>query len=226
MNKTYICAAISAIIGVAAGAGAGWYVAHKNYEIRLAKEVDSVRATYARCIRERNAEKKYSVNVYNSTGTVDEPTDVSNNEVDEFKDKDYTSYFDPSKTETPDISKDDDSISSGYYPDGSSEPRVIDEDEYYDEYDNDAISNVEIYLFDKDFSIDSKDPFMTDDRYEPIEDPESIISKKDLLLFIESDKDEIFTRSDSRNCIYCIEKQGETWAETLKRHPIILETNY
>ena len=53
MNKTYIFAAVSALIGVATGAGVGYAIAKKNYDHRLAVEVDSVRASYARYIRER-----------------------------------------------------------------------------------------------------------------------------------------------------------------------------
>ena len=37
------------------------------------------------------------------------------------------------------------------------------------------------------------------------------------------DQDEIFTKSDARDCLYSICKQGETWEEFVQNHPIIIE---
>lgn len=223
MNKTYIFAAVGALIGAATGAGVGYAIAKKNYEHRLAVEVDSVRASYARYIRERKTPPDFKENYVEPEKVGEEVDDyiaIAGNydtvigKATESQNTDYTTYANPDKVETPDISRDDSSISESYSVDQGDRPYVIPDDEYYDD---DECTRIEIYYFD--------DGFMTDEDYDPIEEPDKIISPEALRAFSRNDhQDEIFTRVDSRHCMYCIEKQGETWEETLKRHPIILET--
>ena len=68
---------------------------------------------------------------------------------------------------------------------------------------------------------------MSDEDYEPIEDPNKIVQRADISKFLADDEnDELFTKVDAKKCLYCISKQGETWDEVLRRHPFILETNY
>lgn len=215
MNKTYIYAAIALLVGAAGGAATGVYISKKRYEARLAEEVDSVRASYTRYIRETRerewAEKNpdpvendissdeyttYTAIAGNYALTIDKGAKEQN--------VDYTTYSDDSSDEGPDIPP-------------SSTPVVVSEDYYYEN--DDDYTKIEIYLFD--------DGFMSDEDYEPIEDPNKIVQKADISKFLADDEnDEMFTKVDAKKCLYCISKQGETWDEVLRRHPFILETNY
>lgn len=213
MNKTYIYAAIALVVGAAGGAATGVYISKKRYEARLAEEVESVKVSYTRYIRE--CREKSSENTPQET--VEEPSEyttytaIAGNYALNIEkgaaeqNVDYTSYADESDSSgNPDIP-------------ASSTPVVVSEDYYYENEDD--YTKIEIYLFD--------DGFMSDEDYEPIEDPNKIVQKADISKFLADDEhDELFTKVDAKKCLYCISKQGETWDEVLRRHPFILETNY
>lgn len=214
MNKTYIYAAIALLVGAAGGAATGVYISKKRYEARLAEEVESVKVSYTRYIRECREKSSEDTLAHED---VDDPqeyttyTTIAGN-YDLALEKgaaeqtvDYTSYADETDSSgNPDIPP-------------SSTPVVVSEDYYYENEDD--YTKIEIYLFD--------DGFMSDEDYEPIEDPNKIVQKADISKFLADDEnDEMFTKVDTKKCLYCISKQGETWDEVLRRHPFILETNY
>ena len=94
--------------------------------------------------------------------------------------------------------------------DKPSAPRVISEDEYYDESDDTPRIILDLY----------DDGILTDDMHRPIEEIDKIVDPDILQEFIDDESEsEMFVKVDSRNCIYCIEKQGETWEHMLDRHP-------
>ena len=214
MNKTYIYAAIALLVGAAGGAATGVYISKKKYEARLAEEVESVKVSYSRYIRECREKSSEDTPAHED---VDDPqeyttyTAIAGNYALALEKGaseqtvDYTSYADETNSsESPDISH-------------SSTPVVVSEDYYYENEDD--YTKIEIYLFD--------DGFMSDEDYEPIEDPNKIVQKADISKFLSDDEnDELFTKVDAKKCLYCISKQGETWDEVLRRHPFILETNY
>ena len=217
MKKTYIFNVIAAVIGAAAGAGIGWYAANKYYDHKLAVEIDSVRASYARYIRERKTPPDYAKACLEDVKEEVVPEDDSLTKSDHV---DYTKYYSEENSITPDISSEGDtSIDEDPEENNGDRPYVISEDDYYDYIDNEDATPIGIFVF--------SEGFLTDEEYEPIEDPNKIITKEALRVFLANEEqDEMFTRVDSRNCIYCFEKQGLTWEETLKRHPIIMETDY
>ena len=214
MNKTYIYAAIALLVGAAGGAATGVYISKKKYEARLAEEVESVKVSYTRYIRECREKSSENTPAHED---VDDPqeyttyTAIAGNYALALEKGaaeqtvDYTSYADETDSSgNPDIPP-------------SSTPVVVSEDYYYENEDD--YTKIEIYLFD--------DGFMSDEDYEPIEDPNKIVQKADISKFLSDDEnDELFTKVDAKKCLYCISKQGETWDEVLRRHPFILETNY
>lgn len=217
MNKTYIYAAIALVVGAAGGAATGVYISKKRYEARLAEEVESVKASYTRYIRECREKSSENTPVHEDVENDDDLqeyttyTAIAGNYALSLEKGaaeqtvDYTSYTDESdSSRNPDIPP-------------SSTPVVVSEDYYYENEDD--YTKIEIYLFD--------DGFMSDEDYEPIEDPNKIVQKADISKFLADDEnDELFTKVDAKKCLYCISKQGETWDEVLRRHPFILETNY
>lgn len=214
MNKTYIYAAIALVVGAAGGAATGIYISKKRYEARLAEEVESVKASYTRYIRECREKSSDKTPVHEHVADPQEYTTytaiagnyaLSLEKGAAEQTVDYTSYTDESdSSRNPDIPP-------------SSTPVVVSEDYYYENEDD--YTKIEIYLFD--------DGFMSDEDYEPIEDPNKIVQKSDISKFLADDEnDELFTKVDAKKCLYCISKQGETWDEVLRRHPFILETNY
>lgn len=217
MNKTYIYAAIALVVGAAGGAATGVYISKKRYEARLAKEVESVKASYTRYIRECREKSSEKTSAHEDVENDDDLqeyttyTAIAGNYALSIEKGaaeqtvDYTSYTDESdSSRNPDIPP-------------SSTPVVVSEDYYYENEDD--YTKIEIYLFD--------DGFMSDEDYEPIEDPNKIVQKADISKFLaDEENDELFTKVDAKKCLYCISKQGETWDEVLRRHPFILETNY
>lgn len=217
MNKTYIYAAIALVVGAAGGAATGVYISKKRYEARLAEEVESVKASYTRYIRECREKSSENTSAHEDVENDDDLqeyttyTAIAGNYALSIEKGaaeqtvDYTSYTDESdSSRNPDIPP-------------SSTPVVVSEDYYYENEDD--YTKIEIYLFD--------DGFMSDEDYEPIEDPNKIVQKADISKFLaDEENDELFTRVDAKKCLYCISKQGETWDEVLRRHPFILETNY
>lgn len=217
MNKTYIYAAIALVVGAAGGAATGVYISKKRYEARLAEEVESVKASYTRYIRECREKSSENTSAHEDVENDDDLqeyttyTAIAGNYALSIEKGaaeqtvDYTSYTDESdSSRNPDIPP-------------SSTPVVVSEDYYYENEDD--YTKIEIYLFD--------DGFMSDEDYEPIEDPNKIVQKADISKFLADDEnDELFTKVDAKKCLYCISKQGESWDEVLRRHPFILETNY
>lgn len=214
MNKTYIYAAIALVVGAAGGAATGVYISKKRYEARLAEEVESVKASYTRYIRENREKSSDKTPIHEYVADPQEYTTytaiagnyaLSLEKGAAEQTVDYTSYADETASSVnPDIPP-------------SSTPVVVPEDYYYENEDD--YTKIEIYLFD--------DGFMSDEDYEPIEDPNKIVQKADISKFLADDEnDELFTKVDAKKCLYCISKQGETWDEVLRRHPFILETNY
>lgn len=93
------------------------------------------------------------------------------------------------------------------------QPYVITDEEFYDDTET---TKIELFLFD--------DCLLTDENWDPLEEPEKVVPMDALKEFIENDdEDELFTRSDSRECLYNICKQGESWDEFVRKHPIVLE---
>lgn len=217
MNKTYIYAAIALVVGAAGGAATGVYISKKRYEARLAEEVESVKASYTRYIRECREKSSENTSAHEDVENDDDLqeyttyTAIAGNYALSIEKGaaeqtvDYTSYTDESdSSRNPDIPP-------------SSTPVVVSEDYYYENEDD--YTKIEIYLFD--------DGFMSDEDYEPIEDPNKIVQRADISKFLADDEnDELFTKVDAKKCLYCISKQGETWDEVLRRHPFILESNY
>ena len=214
MNKTYIYAAIALVVGAAGGAATGVYISKKRYEARLAEEVESVKVSYTRYIRENREKSSDDTPIREYVADPQEYTTytaIAGNYALTLEKGaaeqtvDYTSYADETDSSgNPDIPP-------------SSTPVVVPEDYYYENEDD--YTKIEIYLFD--------DGFMSDEDYEPIEDPNKIVQKADISKFLADDEnDELFTKVDAKKCLYCISKQGETWDEVLRRHPFILETNY
>lgn len=220
MNKTYIFSAVSFVIGVAVGGVSGVLIAKKKYEERLRTEVESVRDNYDRTYPLKTRDVVIEEEIPETTDATSD-TDIFENKNYEAEiakasysqRTDYTSFYDSEKSvESPGIPDPVDTV-----PVSSPErPYVIPDDVYYDDEDT---TKIELFLFDN--------GLITDDAWDPVEEPEKIIPPEALRAFmLNEDQDEIFTKSDARDCMYAIEKQGETWEEFLKNHPIIKETNY
>ena len=204
MNKTYIYAAIALVVGAAGGAATGVYISKKRYEARLAEEVESVKVSYTRYIRECREKSSEDTPAHEA---VDDPqeyttyTAIAGNYALALEKGaaeqtvDYTSYADETDSSgNPDIPP-------------SSTPVVVSEDYYYENEDD--YTKIEIYLFD--------DGFMSDEDYEPIEDPNKIVQKADISKFLADDEnDELFTKVDAKKCLYCINKQGVTGGQGIR----------
>lgn len=218
MNKTAV-AAIAMIFGAVIGSGLAYVYATQEYEKRMRKELDSYkRALDALDMQEATVEDEPENDISEETphGTVyeemahnydreiaiaaeDQPIDYTEFAVKQSRDYIRNAINDP----VEDSENDHD----------PEKPYVISDEEFYNDEDS---TKIELFLFD--------DYLLTDEFWDPLEEPEKVIPMADLKKFVEdNEEDEIFTRSDSRHCIYTITKQDETWDEFVKRHPIILE---
>ena len=218
MKKAAI-AAIAMIFGAVIGGGLAYVYATQEYEKRMRKELDSYkRALDALDMQEATVEDEPENDISEETphGTVyeemahnydreiaiaaeDQPIDYTEFAVKQSRDYIRNAINDP----VEDSENDHD----------PEKPYVISDEEFYNDEDS---TKIELFLFD--------DYLLTDEFWDPLEEPKKVIPMKDLKKFVEDDEeDEIFTRSDSRRCIYTITKQDETWDEFVKRHPIILE---
>lgn len=218
MKKAAI-AAIAMIFGAVIGGGAAYAYATYEYEKRMRKELDSYkRALDALDMQEATVEDEPENDISEETphGTVyeemahnydreiaiaaeDQPIDYTEFAVKQSRDYIRNAINDP----VEDSENDHD----------PEKPYVISDEEFYNDEDS---TKIELFLFD--------DYLLTDEFWDPLEEPEKVIPMADLKKFVEdNEEDEIFTRSDSRHCIYTITKQDETWDEFVKRHPIILE---
>lgn len=226
MNKSYIFATIGFVAGVASGVGATWIYFKKLHEKKLAEEVSSLKQVYGRQSNNHKAE------------ITSKPTDILENEelksiseklsnalgysgteltVTPTKNTEYTAYFD-----NKEIPEEDDTNDYVDLPKNDPyRPRVISDEEYYDEPD---MEKIEINLFQ---GPEGMDYVLTDTSWEPLEEPHKVITKDDLIAFLkQDDEDEIFTVCDGRNCMYSIMKQGQSWETFLKNNPVIVETRY
>lgn len=227
MKKAAI-AAIAMIFGAVIGGGAAYAYATYEYEKRMVKELDSYKraldaldmpdekdesddtvAPDAKTDISEDVPVKSEEHVYeNLAGNYDreiamamedQPVDYTEYAIKQSKDYIKHAIADPIE----DSENDHD----------PAKPYVITDEEYYDD---DEYTKIELFLFD--------DYLLTDEFWDPLEEPEKIVPMADLKKFIEDkDEDELFTKSDSRRCLYNICKQDETWDDFVRRHPIILE---
>lgn len=222
MKKLYISIAVAFIAGVASGAAATWNYARKKAEADFNNRLESVKAKYRDAFIEKVTGK-----VVEEVTKVEEKNDeeVKNQErtiYDSIADNysgsiDYTAYS--SATDSIDEFPEEDEEEIDIPKNDPSRPRVISDEEYYDEPD---MTKLEICLFEN-----GDNSVLTDDQYDPLEEPYKVITKDDLNAFLaQDDVDEIFTVCDARNCMYAIEKQGQSWDEFLKHNPVILDTRY
>ena len=229
MTKANVSAIVSFVLGIAIGVSGSYIYLKKRHEKQLAREVESLKEVYGR--------KK------SSTASIDDILDdrtqreLQDEAVKQVKDlvnrlgydnsdisapvttnNDYTSYFD-GKDSIDEFPEDDTDEYIDLPKNNPSRPRVITDEEYYDEPD---MEKIEINLFEN-----GVDYVLTDTSWEPLEEPYKVITKADLEAFVEQhDEDEIYTVCDARHCMYSIMKQGQSWDEFLKNNPVIVETRY
>lgn len=216
---------VSLVIGAVVGGGIVYFTDKDRYEKKLKEQVDSVRKTYDRYSSSLATEnptsgKKLAEEVkefYVSNSPVEKHDDLGSQNYDSVvaqastnQNKDYTAYFDTEKT--PYEEADYETIKMIENDTHPSEPHVLTTEEFYDEDDDETVVKLILHLYD--------DGTLTDDMEEPIEDVSKVVNQDDLDRFIaDENESDLFVKVDSRQCIYCIEKQGETWEEMLERHP-------
>ena len=227
MKKAAI-AAIAMIFGAVIGGGAAYAYATYEYEKRMVKELDSYkRALDALDMTDEKDESDDTVEPDAKTDISEEPpVKKDSNDYEEIiqnydreiaiavedQPVDYTEY---AIKQSKDYIKHAiaDPIEDSENDHDPAKPYVITDEEYYDD---DEYTKIELFLFD--------DYLLTDELWDPLEEPEKVVPMADLKKFIEDeDEDELFTKSDSRHCLYSICKQDETWDDFVRRHPIILE---
>ena len=217
MRKLYISVALAFVAGVAAGAAGTWTFANKKAREDFDAKLDSVRKKYKeRCNSTENVPDI-------SEETSDENVDSEETYVEIAKSYsdpvDYTSYTQADSEEVALTEEDTTKEESDILHNDPTRPRVISEDDYYYE---EEMTKLEICLFETE-----GDPILTDDAWDPLDEPYKVITKEDLDSFVKQDEeDEIYTLCEARNCMYSISKQGLTWEEFLKANPIIIETRY
>lgn len=229
MDTRYIIALAGFVVGAASGVAGTYLYFKKQHEEKLAEEVASLKEAYGRSdsskktiddiVDERTKRelqdeaikqvKKLADNLGYSGDDISSPV-IPNN--------DYTGYFE-GKDSIDEFPEDDPDEYVDLPKTDPSRPRVITDEEYYDEAD---MEKIEINLFEN-----GSDYVITDSSWEPLEEPFKVITKADLEVFIEQhDEDEIYTVCDARHCMYSIMKQGQSWDEFLKNNPVIIETRY
>lgn len=208
MNRSTVYAILGFAAGAISAAVAAGYFFKTKYEKQLEQEVASVKESFGR-VYTRTAPEKDEQSPNESTSSEDS---IIKRNVDTSK-TDYTAYF-----ENPDHAGEEEPIEDDNTPLNLSPeeiPRVIDDSELLMD---EETPRIELLYFD--------DGLITDNCWDPAEDLDRIITKKDLEDFIHSDEDTIYTKSEARNCIYVIEKQYEPWEGFVDRHPIVKETGY
>lgn len=217
MRKLYISVALAFIAGVAAGAAGTWTFANKKAREDFDVKLESVRKKYKeRCNATEDA-VDISEEIPDENDNSEETyVEIAKNYSDPV---DYTSY---TQVESEEIALPEDNAAkeeSDILHNDPTRPRVISEDDYYYE---EEMTKLEICLFETD-----GDPILTDDAWDPLDEPYKVITKEDLDAFVkQDDEDEIYTLCEARNCMYSISKQGLTWEEFLRANPIIIETRY
>lgn len=217
MRKLYISVALAFVAGLAAGAAGTWTFANKKAREDFDAKLDSVRKKY----KELGSVTENVLDI--SEETPDEKANSEETYVEIAKNYsdpvDYTSYTQVESEEMALTEEDTTKEESDILHNDPTRPRVISEDDYYYE---EEMTKLEICLFETD-----GDPILTDDAWDPLDEPYKVITKEDLDAFVEQDEeDEIYTLCEARNCMYSISKQGLTWEEFLKANPIIIETRY
>lgn len=217
MRKLYISVALAFVAGLAAGAAGTWTFANKKAREDFDAKLDSVRKKY----KELGSVTENVLDI--SEETPDEKADSEESYVEIAKNYsdpvDYTSYTQVESEEMVPTEEDTTKEESDILHNDPTRPRVISEDDYYYE---EEMTKLEICLFETD-----GDPILTDDAWDPLDEPYKVITKEDLDAFVKQDEeDEIYTLCEARNCMYSISKQGLTWEEFLKANPIIIETRY
>lgn len=217
MRKLYISVALAFVAGLAAGAAGTWTFANKKAREDFDAKLDSVRKKY----KELGSVTENVSDI--SEETPDEKADSEETYVEIAKNYsdpvDYTSYTQVESEEMVPTEEDTTKEESDILHNDPTRPRVISEDDYYYE---EEMTKLEICLFETD-----GDPILTDDAWDPLDEPYKVITKEDLDAFVKQDEeDEIYTLCEARNCMYSISKQGLTWEEFLKANPIIIETRY
>lgn len=217
MRKLYISVALAFVAGLAAGAAGTWTFANKKAREDFDAKLDSVRKKY----KELGSVTENVLDI--SEETPDEKDDSEESYVEIAKNYsdpvDYTSYTQVESEEMVPTEEDTTKEESDILHNDPTRPRVISEDDYYYE---EEMTKLEICLFETD-----GDPILTDDAWDPLDEPYKVITKEDLDAFVKQDEeDEIYTLCEARNCMYSISKQGLTWEEFLKANPIIIETRY
>lgn len=223
MSKVYIYAAGAFLAGLATGAIAAWKFANekaqRDLEEKLKSVKDDYKELYSRIMISENEPEK---DLKDESDSGFNQQDVNTYELyagSYDKNIDYTSYSAENASEEKSPEKEDEDDGPDIYRNDPSRPRVITDEEYYDEPDMNKLS---ICLFE-----DEENPVLTDDAWDPLEEPYKVITKEDLDSFLaQDDVDEIFTVCEARNCMYSIEKQGQNWDTFLKHNPIIIETGY
>lgn len=219
MNK-FIYILGGALVGAAAGGVVSWFVANKYYEERMARETRSY---------------KKAIDTFRASDDEDDQTDIFEEDTKEVYQQIASNY----DAEIDSVNKDQPTDYTAYSgtnavaesrnyirnaislpvdnpfvdEDDPERPYVIPDEDYYED---ESTTKIELFLFD--------DLLLTDECWDPVEEPEKVIPMEALRAFVNNeDQDEIFTRSDYRDCLYSITKQGETWEEFVQNHPIIVE---
>lgn len=202
MSKGYFTLLVSFALGAASGSAIAWIISNEKAQRDFEQKLNSVREEY----------KKYY-----SNQTVEEHDDDYHDSdfiEDQVSDGDVNSYSSLAKAYDEPI--DYTAFSQANDDQG---PVVITSEEYSEE---EEYTKLEINFFE-----DGESYILTDETYDPIDDISKIVSKRDLEEFIyQSDEDELFTKCESKKCMYSIMKNGITWEEFLRGHPIILDTRY
>ena len=220
MKKLYISVAVAFLSGLVAGAAGTWLYANKKAQEDFDAKLDSVKKQYKRhyIYKESDSSEPKKDDEQAEQEKVQETESYATIASNYSTPIDYTSYAQVDEPvtegsapeeEVPDILNDD-----------PTKPRVISEDDYYYE---EEMTKLEICLFE----TEDGDPVLTDEIFDPLDEPYKVITKEDLAGFIAQDEtDEIFTVCDSRQCMYSISKQGVSWEDFLRTHPVILDTRY
>lgn len=226
MNKLYISVAVAFISGIAAGAAGAWAYAHKKAQEDFDAKLDSVRKEYKRYYIEKseepeNSKEDDSVNAPAETEEVVENyvsiASTYSNPID------YTSYTPVASTPPKSDSDAEKEMADILKEDDPTRPRIIPEDEYYYYSEDETTTKLDIWLF----KSEDGDLVLTDETFDPLDEPYKVITKEDLEEFSSQEEmDETYTVCESRDCVYSICKQQMSWEEFLRTHPVILDTRY
>ena len=229
MKKLYICAAIAFVSGVAAGVTGAWAYVNKKAQEDFDAKLDSVRKEYKRYYTEKTDAPDESIpeetsdqtqEVVEKTEDVNSYQDIASSYSNPI---DYTSYT-PSVVESSADPEEEAKEASDILPkpNDPTRPSVITEDDYF-YYSEGEMTQLDIWFF----KTEDGDVVLTDDTFDPLDEPYKVITKEDLDAFAsQEDTDEIYTICTSRDCVYSICKQAMSWEEFLSTHPVILDTRY